>query len=202
MVLMFQCVRLLRQRRQARWEKRRRQLRESRAACNALVTTKYLDLIQWLRGSSTRETIEDQEKDAIMRRINESDSDEDSSDTLSISMEEELAEFRAAAGFVGNLVAEGGRGRDRLSNHFPFARPRRASTPSSMSSCPTYRSVDESLPAYDENRSPEYILDGCRYKAGSSTPGSSPPRRSSRRSSTSQDSTICTSLDDDMEKEE
>ncbi|KAI1368623.1 hypothetical protein F5Y08DRAFT_335517 [Xylaria arbuscula] len=194
MILMFQCVRLLRQRRQARWEKRRQRLRKSRAACNSLVTTKYLDLIQWLRGSTTRETIEDQEKDAIMRRVSESDSDGDSSDTqstLSISMEEELAQFRAAAGFVGDLVAEEGRGRDRLSNHFPFTRRRRASTPSSMSSCPTYRSVDETLPAYDENCSPEYVL------AGSSTHGSS-----SRRSSTSQDSTACSSLDEDMEKKE
>ncbi len=148
---MFQCVRLLRQRRQARWEKRRRQLRKSRDACNTLVSTKYMDLIQWLRDGLRRESIEDQEKDAIMRRINESESDEESSDTLSISMEEEIAQFRAAAGFVGNLVAEEGRGRDRLYNHLTSTRPRRASTPSSiMSSCPTYRSVDESLPAYDD----------------------------------------------------
>ncbi|KAI1279160.1 hypothetical protein F5Y07DRAFT_397253 [Xylaria sp. FL0933] len=196
MVLMFQCVRLLRQRRKARWEKRRRQLRESRAACNALVATKYMDLIQWLRDGLRRESIEDEEKDAIMRRIQESHSEEESSDTLSISMEEEIAQFRAAAGFVGNLVSGEGRGRDRVSN-LVLTRPRRASTPSSMSSCPTYRSVDESLPAYDENRSPEYVVDDFRYTPSSSTHGDSSPR-----SSTSEDSTTCSSLDEDVERKD
>ncbi|KAI0818080.1 hypothetical protein GGR55DRAFT_685506 [Xylaria sp. FL0064] len=196
MALMFQCVRLLRQRRKAQWEKRRRQLRESRAACNALVATKYMDLIQWLRDGLRRESIEDEEKDAIMRRIQESHSDEESSDTLSISMEEEIAQFRAAAGFVGNLVSGEGRGRDRVSNLI-LTRPRRASTPSSMSSCPTYRSVDESLPAYDENRSPEYVVDGIQYTPSSSTHGNSSPR-----SSTSEDSTTCSSLDEDVERKD
>ncbi|TGJ85085.1 hypothetical protein E0Z10_g3708 [Xylaria hypoxylon] len=198
MILMFQCVRLLRQRRQARWEKRRRQLRESRAACNALVATKYMDLIQWLRDSLGRESVEDQEKDAIMRRMHESDSDEGSSDTLSISMEEEIAQFRAAAGFVGNLVAaEEGRGRDRLSDRLALTRPRRASTPSSISTCPTYRSVDESLPAYDENCSPEYVADVFQYTSGSSTPGNSSPR-----TSISEGLTTCSSLDEDVEKKD
>ncbi|KAI0974512.1 hypothetical protein F4678DRAFT_379367 [Xylaria arbuscula] len=200
MVLMFQCVRLLRQRRKARWEKRRRQLRESRDACNTLVATKYLDLIQWLRDGMGRESIEDEEKNAMMRRLHESDRDEESSDTLSITMEEEIAQFRAAAGFVGNLVAEGGRGRDRLSNHLNLTRPRRASTPSSMSSmssCPTYRSVDESLPAYDEHRSPEYAVDGIPYTPSSSTPGNSSPR-----SSTSESSTTRSSLDEDVERKD
>ncbi|GAW18211.1 hypothetical protein ANO14919_076850 [Xylariales sp. No.14919] len=202
MVLMFQCVRLLRQRRRARWEKRRRQLRESRDACNALVATKYMDLIQWLRDGLGRESAEDQEKEkekeTIMRRMHESDSDEESSDTLSISMEEEIAQFRAAAGFVGNLVAaEEGRGRDRLSDSLGFTRPRRASTPSSISTCPTYRSVDESLPAYDDNCSPEYVADGLRYTPASLTAASSSPR-----SSISEGSTACSSLDEDMEKKD
>ncbi|KAI1428230.1 hypothetical protein F5Y12DRAFT_47072 [Xylaria sp. FL1777] len=198
MILMFQCVRLLRQRRRARWEKRRRQLRESRDACNTLVATKYLDLIQWLRDSLGRECIEDEEKDAIMRRLHESERYEESSDTLSISMEEEIAQFRAAAGFVGNLVAGEGRGRDRLANHLTLTRPRRASTPSSiMSSCPTYRSVDESLPAYDENRSPEYVVDGSQYTPSSSTRGNSSPT-----SSIFEGSTTCSSLDENVEKKE
>ncbi|KAJ2990228.1 hypothetical protein NUW58_g3054 [Xylaria curta] len=195
MILIFQCVRLLRQRRQNRWEKRRSQLRESREACNALVATKYIDLVQWLRDGLRRGRVEDQEKDAIMRRIRKSHSDEESSDTLSISMEEEIAQFRAAAGVVGNLVtAEEGRGRSR----FSLTRPRRASTPSSiMSSCPTYRSVDESLPAYDENCSPEYI-DGFQYTPGSSTPGTSSPRRSS----VSDSLTTCSSLDENVERKD
>ncbi|KAF2971740.1 hypothetical protein GQX73_g1896 [Xylaria multiplex] len=195
-VLIFQCVRLLRQRRQARWEKRRQRLRESRAACNALVAAKYMNLIQWIRDGLGTESLEDQEKDAIMRRMHKSDSDEESSDTLSISLEEEIAQFRAAAGVVGNLVAaEEGRGRDRLSGHFTLTRPRRASTPSSISTCPTYRSVDESLPAYDDNCSPEYVADGYQYTPDSSVPGGLSPRGSISESSTTR-----SSLDEDVDK--
>ncbi|KAI0409572.1 hypothetical protein F4802DRAFT_150382 [Xylaria palmicola] len=263
MVLIFQCVRLLRQRRQARWEKRRRQLRESRDACNALVASKYLNLIQWLRGNlehesvedeekipvtqqvplhqrsqaererrrkqlresrdacnalvatkyvnliqwvrgdPQRESVEDQEKNAVMQQVHETDSDEGSSDTLSITMEEEIAQFRAAASVVGNLVtAEGGRGRARLLEHLPPTRPRRASTPSSiLSSCPTYRSVDESLPAYDDNCSPEYVVDGFHYTPSGSAAGTSPPRSLSPRNSTSDEgSRKCSSLDENVGK--
>ncbi|KAI1168839.1 hypothetical protein F5B18DRAFT_200052 [Nemania serpens] len=199
MILICQCVRLLRKRRQARWEKRRSQLRKSRDDCNALVATKYVDLVRWLRDSLGREDIEEQEKDAMSRQINEPESDAESSDTLSITMEEEIAQFRAAARAVEHLVAaEEGRGRSRLSEHLSSTRLRRASTPSSiMSSCPTYRSVDESLPAYDENRSPDYVADGFQYTPGSSTPG-----ESSARSSTSEDSTTCSSLDENIEKKD
>ncbi|KAI8954318.1 hypothetical protein F4801DRAFT_533895 [Xylaria longipes] len=198
MVLVFQCVRLLRQRRKARWEKRRSQLRQKRDDCNALVATKYMDLIQWLRDSLQREGVEDQEKDAMMRQLRESDPDEESSDTLSTTMEEELAQFRAAASAVGNLVsAEDGRGRSRLSEHLSLTRPRRASTPSSiMSSCPTYRSV-ESLPPYDEHCSPEYVVDGVQY-----TPDNSTSRSSSPRSSTVGGSTTRSSLDENMGRKE
>ncbi|KAI1127728.1 hypothetical protein F5Y10DRAFT_242263 [Nemania abortiva] len=199
MVLIVQFVRFRRQRRKALWEKRRGQLRKSRDACNALVATKYMDLMHWLRDGLRRENIEDQEKDAIMRQIHESSDSEGSSDTMSITMEEEIAQFRAAANAVGNLItAEEGRGRSRLSEHLSRTRQRRASTPSSiMSSCPTYRSVDESLPAYDENRSPEYVVDGFQYTPVSSTFGNSSPRSSSPRSSTSEDSTACSSLAED-----
>lgn len=219
MILMVQCVRLLRQRRKARWEKRRAQLRESRAACNALVATKYTDLIQWLRDGFRRENVEEQEKTdmfqydiiqpditrhdsarrGVIRQIYESDSDMESSDTMSITMEEEIARFRAAANAVGNLVvAEEGRGRSRLSEQLPWVRPRRASTPSSMlSSCPTYRSVDETLPAYEENCSPEYVVDGFQHTPNSSSPGNSSPRDSiSRRS------TICSSPDENLERKD
>ncbi|GAP85979.1 hypothetical protein SAMD00023353_0300870 [Rosellinia necatrix] len=207
MILIFQCVRLLRQRRRARWEKRRSQLRASRAACNTLVASKYMDLIQWLRDGLRRENVEDQEKDAIMRQIRGSDSDDESSDTLSITMEEEIAQFRAAANAVGNLVvAEEGRGRgqnqererERLSGRFSLTRPRRSSTPSSiMSSCPTYRSVDESLPPYDENCSPEYVADGFQHSASSSITGSS-----SSRSSIFECPTIRSSLDENVEQKD
>ncbi|KAI0555217.1 hypothetical protein F4679DRAFT_157812 [Xylaria curta] len=199
MILIFQCVRLLRQRRQVRWEKRRNKLRQSRDNCNALVATKYMDLIQWLRDGLHREGAEDQEKDAMMRQLHASDLEEESSDTMSTTMEEEIAQFRAAASAVGNMVSSGeGRGRTRLSEHLSLTRPRRASTPSSiMSSCPTYRSVDESLPAYDENRSPEYAVDGFQFTPASSTSGSSSPRSSSFGGSTTR-----SSLDEDVERKE
>ncbi|KAI1112440.1 hypothetical protein F5Y14DRAFT_267571 [Nemania sp. NC0429] len=196
MILICQCVRLLRQRRQARQEKRRSRLRKSREDCNALVATKSMDLVRWLRDTLGREDIEEQEKEAMRReQIVEPESDGESSDTLSITMEEEIAQFRAAARAVEHLVSvEEGRGRGRLSEHLSSNRQRRASTPSSiMSSCPTYRSVDESLPAYDENRSPDYVADGFQYSPGSSTPG-----YSSARSSTSEESTTCSSLDENI----
>ncbi|KAI1757278.1 hypothetical protein F4782DRAFT_221959 [Xylaria castorea] len=198
-ILIFQCVRLLRQRRKVRWEKRRNQLRQSRDDCNALVATKYMDLIQWLRDGPRREGVEDQEKDAITRQLHESNLDEESSDTLSTTMEEEIAQFRAAASAVGNLVSAGeGRGRTRLSEHLLLTRPRRASTTSSiMSSCPTYRSVDESLPAYDEHRSPEYVVDGFQYTSDSSTSGSSSPTSSSFGGLTTR-----SSLDENVERKE
>ncbi|KAI0460183.1 hypothetical protein F5B21DRAFT_522303 [Xylaria acuta] len=199
MILIFQCVRLLRQRRQARWEKRRNQLRQTRDDCNALVATKYMDLIQWLRDGLRREGVEGEEKYAMMRQLHEANIEEESSDTLSTTMEEEIAQFRAAANAVGNLVsAEEGRGRSRLSEHLSLTRPRRASTPSSiMSSCPTYRSVDESLPAYDEHCSPEYVVDGFQYTPDGSTSGSSSPR-----SSTFGGSTTRSSLDENVERKE
>ncbi|KAI0193365.1 hypothetical protein EV127DRAFT_468361 [Xylaria flabelliformis] len=197
MILIFQCVRLLRQRRQVRWEKRRNQLRQSRDNCNALVATKYMDLVQWLRDGLRSEGVEDQEKDAMMRQLRESDLEEESSDALSTTMEEEIAQFRAAASAVGNIVSAGERrGRTRLSEYLSLTRPRRASTPSSiMSSCPTYRSVDESLPAYDENRSPEYDVDGFRLTPASSTSGSSSSRSSSLGGSTTR-----SSLDENVER--
>ncbi|KAI1173884.1 hypothetical protein F4777DRAFT_421042 [Nemania sp. FL0916] len=178
MVILYQCVTLLHRRRKARWEKRRDRIRKSREDCNALVATKYIDLIQWLRDSLGREDVVTQEKDAIMRQIHRPESDEESSDSLSITMEEEIARFRAAANMVGNLVsAEGGRGRSQLAEHLSFTRPRRASSPLSItSSCPTYRSVDESLPAYDENRSPDYVVDGFQFTPSGSTSGTSSPR--------------------------
>ncbi|KAI3329424.1 hypothetical protein HD806DRAFT_285803 [Xylariaceae sp. AK1471] len=178
-------VRYLRQRRQDRWEQRRRRVRESRDACNALVVTKSLDLIEWLRDGLRRQSVadeekqsatrcshestdsEDEEKYAVMRRSHESMDSEEEEDALSTTMEEEIAQFRAAAGAVSNLIsAEEGRG--RRSQH-PLTRPRRDSTPSSITSaCPTYRSVDDTLPPYDENSSPEYVVDGFRYTPGSS----------------------------------
>ncbi|KAI1828505.1 hypothetical protein F4861DRAFT_5040 [Xylaria intraflava] len=173
MILMIQCMRLLRQRRLARQAVRSRQVRASRGSCNTLLATKSMDLIRWLRDTPRCESIEDQEKDAAAGQVCESDCEQE--DKLSITMEEEIARFRAATDFVTNLVtAEGERGRQHPPQYFTPARPRRASTPSSIrSACPTYRSVDESLPAYDENCSPEYAVDGFEHTPDDSTSASS-----------------------------
>ncbi|TRX96552.1 hypothetical protein FHL15_002454 [Xylaria flabelliformis] len=116
----------------------------------------------WLRDGLRREGVEDQEKDAMMRQLRESDLEEESSDALSTTMEEEIAQFRAAASAVGNLV-----------------------------------SVDESLPAYDENRSPEYDVDGFQLTPAGSTSGSSSSRSSSLGGSTTR-----SSLDENVERKE
>jgi hypothetical protein len=181
-------VRYLRRRRQQRWEQRRRRVRESRDACNALVVTKSLDLIKWLRDGLRRHSVEDEEKQAVPGRLHEStDSEneekhavisrpceltdsEEEGDALSTTMEEEIAQFRAAAGVVSNLISAR-EARGRRSQPPSLTRPRRDSTPSSITSaCPTYRSVDDTLPPYDENCSPEYVVDGFRFTSRSSTP--------------------------------
>jgi hypothetical protein len=154
---------------------------EEKDAINALVATNHTGLIQWLRnGLQQRQSVEEEEKDAITIKLHESNklvSKED--DALSTTMEEDIAQFRAAAGAVGDLIAAEER-RGRPYEHPSFTRPRRASTPSSiLSACPTYRSVDEALPAYDENPSPEYVVDGFRYTPENLTTDGSITSRSS-----------------------
>ncbi|RYP44601.1 hypothetical protein DL768_008950 [Monosporascus sp. mg162] len=106
---------------------------------------------------------------------------------LSTTMEQELAQFRAVAGVVGDLVAaeEGRRSRAAASaarSRLPalastyrydiYTRPRAAAeppSPVSVSSCPPeYASSDETLPPYDERPSdPHFVADGFNYAPGS-----------------------------------
>jgi len=165
-------------------------MRAAREACNVMAVTKYIEVLQWLRDSMGRQSVKDEEKQAEARRIDHHDqhpdnSGSDSEDALSTTMEEEIAQFRAAAGAVSNLIISGGgggeriRGRSSLSqqpeHHHPslIVRPRRRdstdSTPSSIASaCPTYRTVDDTLPPYEEEeRHPEdSVADGFRYIPG------------------------------------
>ncbi|RYP09769.1 hypothetical protein DL765_008325 [Monosporascus sp. GIB2] len=108
------------------------------------------------------------------------ESDGSDGSDLSTTMEQELAQFRAVAGVVGNLVAaeEGRRSRaaamavrsrlPALANTYRYdiyTRSRAAAEPSSpisVSSCPPeYASSDETLPPYDEGPSdPHFVADG------------------------------------------
>ncbi|KAI1814475.1 hypothetical protein GGS20DRAFT_548384 [Poronia punctata] len=167
----IQCANCLRRRREAQ-EKRHRRQRASREACNVLVATKYMNVLQWLRDSMGRQGVEDEEKQEKTTRVRQAPPDSDSEDNLSTTMEEDIAQFRAATGAISNLISTG-EGRGRLSHHHFVSRPRRCSsdsTPSSiMSSAPTYRTVDETLPPYEEFRpsarsSEEQVVDGFQHR--------------------------------------
>ncbi|KAI2635539.1 hypothetical protein GGS21DRAFT_543291 [Xylaria nigripes] len=167
-IFMIRCVRLLHQRRRTRRDERRRRPRVPRDACTAPLVTKYMDLVQWLRDGRRYGNTQFQEKNTLGSQVNESD--DETEDSLSVTMEEEIARFRAAADAVSNLITvDEGRGSRHPPEYITSTRPRRDSTPSSIiSACPTYRSVDESLPAYDEHHSPDYIFDGHQDSSNSS----------------------------------
>ncbi|KAI2640362.1 hypothetical protein GGS26DRAFT_154748 [Hypomontagnella submonticulosa] len=152
------------ERRRAR-EERRQRSREAWAARRAAISAKYSGIARWLRESIRRRKIEDEEKEAIMRRLHRSESEEE--DNLSTTMEQEIAQFRAVASVVGNLVAaEEGRSRE-----YTGERPKHNDPvpPSPTSAFPDYSSVDEELPAYDEGiNDSRFVADGFRYTPGSS----------------------------------
>jgi hypothetical protein len=170
-------------------------MRAAREACNVMAVTKYIEVLQWLRDSMGRQSVKDEEKQAEARRMDHhhrhhnqhsDNSASDSEDALSTTIEEEIAQFRAAAGAVSNLIFSGSGGGERIQgrpslsqqpeyHHNPamIVRPRRRdstdSTPSSIASaCPTYRTVDDTLPPYEEEqRRPEdSVVDGFRYIPG------------------------------------
>ncbi|KAI1503044.1 hypothetical protein F5X99DRAFT_376589 [Biscogniauxia marginata] len=129
------------------------------------VKAKYAEFIRWLTESLRRQEMEDEEKEAIMRQLHRSDSEEE--DNLSTTMEQEIAQFRAAADVVSDLVsAEEGR-----SYVYPgeIHQSRIPTPPSPISSLPDYASVDDILPAYEEDEEdPQYVVDGFGYTPGSS----------------------------------
>lgn len=120
----------------------------------------------------------------------ESDNDDDDdgdevdsdSDALSTTMEQELAQFRAVAGVVGDMIAaeEGrrlraaavtGAGVDTHYNGYGGAYAHGGAVPPSpTSTLPGYASMDEALPPYDEgSNDPRFVADGFMYTPGSST---------------------------------
>ncbi|RYP82888.1 hypothetical protein DL770_005495 [Monosporascus sp. CRB-9-2] len=114
------------------------------------------------------------------------ESDGSDGSDLSTTMEQELAQFRAVAGVLGDLVAaeEGRRSRAAASvarSRLPalasthrydiYTRARAGAeppSPISVSSCPPeYASSDETLPPYDEGPSdPHFVADGFNYAPG------------------------------------
>lgn len=171
-------------RRQARMSRRQKCL-EKRAARRAALKSKILDwarIIQdaWRGGRS----IDEEEKEAVLRSMHlDRDADTDGEeDNLSTTMEQEIAQFRAVAGVVGDIVAaEEGRSRREMvqTECGRCAHHRAAPLPSPTSAFPDYASVDEALPAYDEGPADAtFVADGMRYSPGSSM-GSYTPDQSS-----------------------
>lgn len=110
-----------------------------------------------------------------MRRLHGSESEDD--DNLSTTMEQEIAQLRAVASVVGDLVAaEEGHSREYARETEQRSVP---TPPSPTSAFPEYAPVDEELPAYDEgSNDSRFVADGFRYTPGgtsieSSTTGSS-----------------------------
>ncbi|KAI0164671.1 hypothetical protein GGR57DRAFT_207108 [Xylariaceae sp. FL1272] len=157
--LIFLCIKRRRQQRKARWEERHRRMRAARAQCTTTAAMAAVDLIKWLRDGMVPHENGDEEKDAIMRRFGSdsepdtepnSDSESLSGDALSTTMEEELAQLRAVAGVVGDMVAPNGQSRIQMQGRPPGQR-RGSATSSITSACPTYTSTDETLPPYAES---------------------------------------------------
>ncbi|KAI0378100.1 hypothetical protein F5Y04DRAFT_262913 [Hypomontagnella monticulosa] len=147
---------------------RRQRNREAWAARRAAVSAKYSDIARWLRDSIRRRQVEDEEKEAMMRRLHRSDSEAEEEDNLSTTMEQEIAQFRAVASVVGDLVAaEEGRSHGYAGAERP--KPNDPVPPSPTSAFPDYASVDEELPAYDEgSNDSRFVADGFRYTPNSS----------------------------------
>ncbi|KAI2784538.1 hypothetical protein F4815DRAFT_440843 [Daldinia loculata] len=146
------------------------QTREARRQCRrnawanrrAAIGTRYSEIVGWLRESVRRQEIENEEKEAIMRQLHRSENDDE--DNLSTTMEQEIAQFRAVASVVGDLVAaEEGRSREYVHERQHII----PTPPSPASAFPDYASIDEELPAYDEgSNDSRFVADGFRYTPG------------------------------------
>ncbi|KAI5866503.1 hypothetical protein GGS23DRAFT_274532 [Durotheca rogersii] len=153
------------ERRRAREARRQRRGGAWAARC-AAVGAMCFEVAGRVRGSvwGREAEAEAEEKAAIMRSLHASDGDETEDDALSTTIEQELAQFRAIADVVGSMVAaEEGRSReytyDRPRHDIPAPAPRGPTT-----AFPDYASVDEELPAYDEQASEHrFVADGFRY---------------------------------------
>lgn len=137
------------------------------------INARYSEIVRWVREGSRRQELEEEEKEAIMRQIHGEEED-----NLSTTMEQEIAQLRAAASVVGDIVeAEEGRARshevprEMRQHHAPQHSSPVIQTPTSA--FPDY--FDEELPAYDEgSNDPRFVSDGFRYTPGSSAYTPSP----------------------------
>ncbi|KAF3061951.1 hypothetical protein GL218_03299 [Daldinia childiae] len=128
-------------------------------------TILYSEIVGWVRESVRRQEIENEEKEkeAFMRQLHGSENEEE--DNLSTTMEQEIAQFRAVASVVGDLVAaEEGRSHEYAHQRQQHVIP---APPSPASAFPDYASIDEELPAYDEgSNDSRFVADGFRYTPG------------------------------------
>ncbi|KAI8958471.1 hypothetical protein F5Y11DRAFT_351481 [Daldinia sp. FL1419] len=146
-------------------ETRRHCRRNAWANRRAAIGTRYSEVVGWLRESARRQEAENEEKEkeAIVRQLHGSEREEE--DALSTTMEQEIAQFRAVASVVGDLVAaEEGRSREYAHERQQHQTP---PPPSPTSAFPDYASIDEELPAYDEgSNDSRFVADGFRYTPG------------------------------------
>lgn len=190
--------------RQARRRTRRAARRQAQAERRAALQAGFEELKRRLRerfalSRRSSSSIEDEEKDAIMRRVhagndghghgggdvghsggNSDDSGSESdSDASSTTMEQELASFRNLADVVGSMVSSS-------SANAAERRPRAPPIPIPRPPSPKYQhhqprrpgyafsdcgSVDEELPSYDEGViGAGHVADGFRYAPGGRGP--------------------------------
>ena len=151
--------------RQARREIRARRREAHKAAIKAAVKGFFRRIFPGM--------VEDEEKAAVVRQP-ESDTESDLGNT----MEQEIAQFRAAANVVGDMInaAEEGRTqqRRRRSEYQPLPEDY-TPTPPSPGAFAEYMPEDDIPPAYEERRralsitaESSVVSDGFRYTPGSS----------------------------------
>ncbi|KAI1107587.1 hypothetical protein F4804DRAFT_329319 [Jackrogersella minutella] len=135
------------------------------------INNRYCEIVRWVKDGAKNDELEDEEKEAIMRQLHRPESDDE--DNISTTMEQEIAQFRAVASVVGDIIeAEEGRSREMSQHSSPQNSSPQHSSPvplSPTSAFPDCASIDEELPAYDEgSNDPRFVADGFRYTPGSS----------------------------------
>lgn len=159
---------------QARHRERRAARREAQEGRRAALQARFEELKRRFRERlALRSTsVEDEEKDAMVRPIQAGgggdDSGSESDSDASTTMEQELASFRNIADVVGSMVSSAA-GVPRPPSpkyHHHQQPPRRPGY--AFSDC---GSVDEELPSYDEGViGASHVADGFRYAPGGRSP--------------------------------
>ena len=168
---------------QARCRERRVARRQAQEERRAALQARFEELKRRFRErfALRDSSVEDEEKDAVMRRVHATpavgdDSGSESDSDASTTMEQELASFRNIADVVGSMVSSAAEGRPRAPviprppspkhHRQPYQPPRRPGY--AFSDC---GSADEELPSYDEGViGASHVADGFRFAPGGRGP--------------------------------